>query len=43
MAPLVSAMISSYKNRLTDGLEYEPESAIIKIYKKILEVEFKRE
>jgi hypothetical protein len=36
-------MISSYKNAIAYGLGDEPKSAIIKIYEKVLGVEFKRE
>ena len=42
LTPLMNAMISSYQNALADGLGYEPKSAIIKIYEKVLGVEFKR-
>ena len=43
LTPLMNAMISSYQNALADGLGDEPKSAIIKIYEKVLGVEFKRE
>ena len=43
LTPLMSAMISSYQNALADGLGDEPKSAIIKIYEKVLGVEFKRD
>ena len=43
LTPLMNAMISSYQNALADGLGYEPKNAIIKIYEKVLGVEFKRE
>ena len=43
LTPLMNAMISSYQNALDDGLGDEPKSAIIKIYEKVLGVEFKRE
>ena len=42
LTPLMNAMISSYQNALADGLGDEPKSAIIKIYEKVLSVEFKR-
>ena len=42
LTPLMNAMISSYQNALADGLGDEPKSAIIKIYEKVLGVEFKR-
>ena len=42
LTPLMNAMISSYQNALDDGLGDEPKSAIIKIYEKVLGVEFKR-
>ena len=43
LTPLMNAMISSYKNAIAYGLGDEPKSAIIKIYEKVLGVEFKRE
>ena len=43
LTPLMNAMISSYQNALADGLGDEPKSAIIKIYEKVLGIEFKRE
>jgi len=43
LTPLMNAMISSYQNAIADGLGDEPKSAIIKIYEKVLGVEFKRE
>ena len=43
LTPLMSAMISSYQNALANGLGDEPKSAIIKIYEKVLGVEFKRD
>ena len=43
LTPLMNAMISSYQNALADGLGDEPKSAIIKIYEKVLGVEFKRD
>ena len=43
LTPLMNAMISSYQNALADGLGDEPKSAILKIYEKVLGVEFKRE
>ncbi len=43
LTPLMNAMISSYQNALADGLGDEPKSAIIKIYEKVLGVEFKQE
>ena len=42
LTPLMNAMISSYQNALADGLGDEPKSAIIKIYEKVLGIEFKR-
>ena len=42
LTPLMNAMISSYQNALADGLGDEPKSAIIKIYEKVLGVEFKQ-
>ena len=43
LTPLMNAMISSYQNAIADGLGDEPKSAIIKIYEKVLGVEFTRE
>ena len=43
LTPLMNAMISSYQNAIADGLGDEPKSAIVKIYEKVLGVEFKRE
>ena len=43
LTPLMNAMISSYQNALADGLGDEPKSAIIKLYEKVLGIEFKRE
>ena len=43
LTPLMNAMISSYQNAIADGLGDEPKSAIIKIYEKVLSIEFKRE
>ena len=43
LTPLMNAMISSYQNALADGLGDEPKSAIIKIYEKVLGVEFKQD
>ena len=43
LTQLMNAMISSYQNALADGLGDEPKSAIIKIYEKVLGIEFKRE
>ena len=42
LTPLMNALISSYQNALADGLGDEPKSAIIKIYEKVLGIEFKR-
>ena len=42
LTPLMNAMISIYQNALADGLGDEPKSAIIKIYEKVLGVEFKQ-
>ena len=43
LTPLMNAMICSYQNTIAEGLGDEPKSAIIKIYEKVLGVEFKRE
>ena len=43
LTPLMNAMICSYQNTIADGLGDEAKSAIIKIYEKVLSVEFKRE
>lgn len=41
MLPLVNAMTSSYQSAMSAGYADEPKSAILKIYEKILNVEFK--